>query len=81
MTEQPVPPTYDLDAMQFRIERAVEALTDPAKLEGAFIWSATPQGEEFWRASAGTTVGQSTLRLMIEMAMQLAHLNATRRAA
>jgi hypothetical protein len=83
MTTNAKPPTYNLDAMQFRVLRAAEALTDPAKLEGAFIWSETPQGAEFWLAQAATMTanGRTTLRFMIFASVQLAHLNMQRTAA
>lgn len=77
------PPTYDLDAMQFRTELAVEALTDPSRLEGVFIWERAPEVREFWeqQASGLTVRGRDVLRFLIEASMQLTHLNLQRRAA
>ncbi len=79
----PQPPTYDLDRMQFRTERAVEALSVPSKLDGAFIWESAPEGHEFWKeqSSGLTALGRVVLRFLIEASMQLAHLNLQRRAA
>jgi len=43
-------PTYDLEAMGFNKQRAVEALTDHRVLDIAFVWRKTPEGYGYWSA-------------------------------
>ncbi|OKP79799.1 hypothetical protein BTE77_06835 [Ensifer adhaerens] len=78
---------YNFDAMQLRVAIAQRALVDPSALEGAFIWSMTPQGEEYWRGQCDnglTEEGRSTLAYMIAQSMELsivADLHMMRAAA
>jgi len=65
---------YNFDAMQLRVANARAALTNPAALDGAFIWSRTPQGEEYWRQQRDnglTEEGRSTLAYMIAQSIEL----------
>jgi hypothetical protein len=71
---------YDFDRMQFRVDKAQEALTDITKLEDAFIWALTPQGGNYWLAQEThglTFEGRSTLCYMIAQSIELEIQNAT----
>lgn len=75
---------YDFDRMRLNIRQARQAMDNPALLEGAFIWSETPQGEPYWRAqTAGLThEGRSTLAYMVAQSIALEiHAEFFRRAA
>jgi hypothetical protein len=75
---------YDFDAMQFRSERAREALSDITKLESAFVWAKTPQGASYWLAQETnglTFEGRSTLCYMIAQSAELEFMSMFRRAA
>lgn len=64
---------YDFDRMRLNIRQARQALQNPELLEGAFIWTETPQGDAYWRGqTAGLSRdGRSTLAYMIAQSIEL----------
>lgn len=65
MSERTLPKLYDLDSMR-------AALNDVEELWGAFSWSSSPEGHDFWSAqvrSGGLTEeGEAALLEMIKLA-------------
>jgi hypothetical protein len=64
---------YNFDRMHLNVRQTRQAIDSPALLHGAFIWSETPQGEDYWRAqtTAPTHEGRSTLAYMAAQSIEL----------
>lgn len=75
---------YDFDAMQLNTQACMDALTDhPHHLTAAFIWSATPQGEDYWskQMSGLDADAKCTLQFLIDQDQEFKLADASLKAA
>ncbi len=65
---------YNFDRMRLNVAQTQAALQDVRYLRGAFIWSETPQGEDYWQKQLdnGLDMGaRSTLATMVALSVTM----------